>query len=674
MHFFSVCVICFILLGSNPSLSGKAVEEENYVRAELLSSTDAVVPDKPFDVGVHLTMAPGWHTYWQYGGDAGMPTQVTWSLPEGFRADAIRWPVPERKVEPGDIWTYGYRDDVLLLVRITPPSTIRTPGKVELKAKVRWLVCKEICIPGSQELQITLPVLGKSSPTHSPLFEKFAALVPLETPPPYELDWIRNAAGWELAVRGLPAGTPSELFPLPAEGTSSDHPLRLEDGRFSIKSGEPFRGVWVVGSGDQRKAWTVQTTDSVSPPRRDLALALLNGFIGGLILNLMPCVLPVISLKIFGFIRQAGDAPGKIFAHGLAFTAGIFAWFAGLAGVVLFLKSGGAEVTWAFQFQNPWFITAIGSILFIFALNLFGVFEVMLPGRTSTALDTASSGEGLAGSFFQGMFATLLATPCTAPFLGTALGFAFAQSNGVIVAMFGAVAMGMAFPYLLLAARPSWMRFLPRPGPWMAQLKQFMAFPLLAALVWILGILGAQKGMEGLIHFLWFLLCLGLACWIYGHYSISVSSRKIRFLSLLLASLIAGGGGWYFLKEKTELSSAVSSRIDWEPFSTKRLEELRAEGRSVFVDFTADWCITCKFNERTAIETEEVRRLLREKKVVPVKADWTHANPEISAALKAFGRVGVPFYVIYPPNRREPIVLPELLTEKTVLDALKKLP
>jgi thiol:disulfide interchange protein DsbD len=441
-----------------------------------------------------------------------------------------------------------------------------------------------------------------------------------------------------------------------------------------------FRGVLAVGEGASMRSWVVEESPSsgsvqeVAVAPMGLWLALFYGFLGGMILNLMPCVLPVISLKIFGFIQQSGESRWRILSHGIAFIGGIFAWFLGLAAVIVALKSSGSEVTWAFQFQNPWFNIVMGTVVFVFALNLAGVFEFLLPGRTATALEAAGSKGGHAGSFFQGVFATLLATPCTAPFLGSALGFAFSQSAAVIVAMFASVAAGMALPYLLLTAQPGWMKFLPRPGMWMERLKQFMAFPLFATLLWIFSILGGQRGLDGIIAFAGFLLCLGLACWVYGAFCGPVGRH--RFLALCIIATLCVGGGWHFLGQKfAHAGKADTTGMDWVPFTEARLQAELAAGRSVFLDFTADWCITCKFNERTAIDTALVRALFASKKVVPMKADWTNANPEITAALKSFGRVGVPFYVIYPSgNGSKPVVLPELLTESILADALNRLP
>ena len=291
-------------------------------------------------------------------------------------------------------------------------------------------------------------------------------------------------------------------------------------------------------------------------------------------------------------------------------------------------------------------------------------------------MESAGSSSGLGGPFFQGVFATLLATPCTAPFLGSALGFAFSQSATVILAMFASVALGMALPYLLLSAQPGWMKFLPHPGAWMERLKQLMAFPLFATLVWTLSILGGQRGIDGVIWFSAFLLCLAFSAWIYGSFCGPLSSKKQRAISLLLAVATISIGGWYFLGQKfTHIGKSEARSIAWVEFSDARVKAELAAGRNVFIDFTADWCITCKFNERTAIDTPAVRALLAEKNIVPVKADWTNSNPEITAALKRFGRVGVPLYVLYPVNDpANPIVLPELLTESILLEALKKLP
>jgi thiol:disulfide interchange protein/DsbC/DsbD-like thiol-disulfide interchange protein len=678
--FSRILAILFLVAAISLPAFSKIQQGRELVQASLLADTTAIVPGQPFQVGLLLEMAPGWHTYWEYSGDAGLPTSIQWNLPEGFQAGPIQWPAPEAKLEPGDIQTYAYSGRVLLLTTITPAAAVSE--NTTLRAKADWLVCENICIPGGAELELTLPVAASASPANPSLFEEFRSQIPSESPPPYPLTWSRNGNALRLEVANLPEGVSISLFPLPAENQTPGRPVVILPAAIEITAPAPFRGVLTVGDGASRRAWTVSESSVDAAPRAGAAsgmtlwLALFYGFLGGLILNLMPCVLPVISLKIFGFIKQAGDSRWSIFSHGLAFMAGIFAWFLGLAAVIIALKSGGSEVTWAFQFQNPWFNVVIGSIVFVFALNLAGVFELVLPGKAATAMESASSTSGLGGSFFQGVFATLLATPCTAPFLGSALGFAFSQSSVVILAMFASVAFGMALPYLLLSAQPGWMSWLPRPGAWMERLKQFMAFPLFATLVWILSILGGQRGVDGILWFSAFLLCLAFAAWLYGAFCGPLATARARFIALLLILASISGGGWYFLGEKFDsVGRKNSDSIAWVDFSEARLQADLAAGKNVFVDFTADWCITCKFNERTAIDTSAIRALLAEKQVVPIKADWTNSNPEITAALQRFGRVGVPFYLLYPAgDAANPVVLPELLTESLLRDALENLP
>lgn len=686
-------VILFCLLAV--VAQAQVFEGKTLVKASLLADATAIVPGKPFEVGVLLEMEPGWHTYWEYPGDAGLPTSIGWTLPEGFVAGPIQWPLPHRVVEPGDIQVYAYKDKVLLLTAIVAPAQI-AEAKVTLRAKVDWLVCAEICIPGSANLEISLPVASQSTAANKKIFDEFRALLPAATAPPYKLAWTRSATSLDLRVSGLNDAKAVDLFPLPPKGEQVGHPqngpIRAGESTISLESSSEFRGVLVVEMDGGRKGWLVSSTEQsaetgASAPKVSthgenqpgLWQALFFGFLGGLILNLMPCVLPVISLKIFGFIRQAGDHPERILRHGLAFIAGIFAWFLALGVVIVALKLAGSEVTWAFQFQNPWFNFIISCIVVVFALNLFGVFEIVLPGRASTAFAEASSQEGYAGSFFQGVFATLLATPCTAPFLGTALGFAFSQSWLVILAMFSSVALGMSAPYFFLSARPGWMKLLPKPGAWMERVKQFMGFPLLATLLWLLYILGNQRGLSAVIGTSAFLLCLALACWIYGAFCGPLSSQKARVVSLVVMLLLVLFGGRFFLPGIFADSPAPGSSkrpdegIAWKPFSQKELDDLLKAGNAVFVDFTADWCISCKFNERTAIDVPAVREAFARDGIVPMKADWTNANPEITAALKKFGRVGVPFYVLYPRGKPDqPIILPEILTEKIVLEALSK--
>lgn len=685
-------VACAVGLGHAQEYEGVTL-----VEAELIAAKNAVVPGESLEIGLRLRMAPGWHTYWEFPGDSGIPTQIAWELPDGFGAGPIEWPIPKAKLEPGDIEVYAYTDEVVLIVPIQVPADLEPGGEVTLRGDASWLVCEAICIPGSAEVAITLPVAASAEPTNEEEFATWRARIPSPEAPPFSLAW---RAGDGVLTGTLESETPVanvRFFPLPDMTQSVGHPA-VEgpdgDGQFVIRvnASAPLRGVVAVERDGADAAWFVvadaegggapaaATGGGAGLETPPLWQALLFGFLGGMILNLMPCVLPVISLKIFGFIRQAGDEPRRIMLHGLSFSAGIFLWFLGLGALIAILKAAGAEVTWAFQFQNPMFILVIAAVVFVFALNLMGVFELTLPGRAVGAMSDAGAREGYSGSFFQGIFATLLATPCTGPFLGTALGFAFAQPAIVIFAMFGSVALGMAAPYLLLSARPGWMRFLPKPGVWMEKLKQFMAFPLFATLIWLFSILGGQKGLAGVIWGASFLLALGLAVWIYGAFCGPMSKPGGRAAALVVAILCVLGGSWFFVGQgfakagpPEQSGVAQSDGIDWQPFSQALVDDLIAEGKPVFIDFTADWCITCKFNERTAINTPAVRAEIERQGIVPVMADWTNSNPEITAALREFGRVGVPFYVLYPAGRAdEPITLPELLTERMVIDAFQK--
>lgn len=682
-----LCAFALGLLLGVGEVSSQEYEGRRLVSASLVADATAIEPGKPFTVGLLLEMAEGWHTYWETPGDAGLPTTIAWELPPGFTAGPLEWPIPQRIIEPGDIHAFGYKGRVLLGTTITPPADL-PPGMIVLKARATWLVCEAICIPGSANLEVQLPS-GTAAPANEALFTEFEARLPDRSELPYEPIWNESAGDIAIRLLGLPTDAKADLFALSTGGEEAGHPsFDPQTDTLRIKAQPPLKALLTIEADGKRQGWTIEspaasTATAASPvpasyAAPSLLTALFYGFLGGLILNLMPCVLPVISLKIFGFIRQAGDAPGKILRHGLAFAGGIFAWFGGLAAVVIALKGLGGQVTWAFQFQNPWFNLVICAVVFVFALNLFGVFEIVLPGRAAGALDEAGSAHGYWGSFFQGAFATLLATPCTAPFLGTALGFAFSQPAPVIAGMFASVAAGMASPYILLSARPGWMKILPKPGMWMVRLKEFMGFPLIATLFWMLWILNGQKGPEGVLWASCFLLCLAISVWIYGAFCGPSSRPLSRAIALMTAVLIAGAGTLYFAGSKFAATTPPSSQMDttgipWVPFSQKALDELLAEKRGVFLDFTADWCISCKFNEKTAINRPAVQAAMDRWQIVPMMADWTNSNPEITAALARFGRVGVPFYLLYPPGKPDsPIILPEILTEQIVLDAIAK--
>jgi thiol:disulfide interchange protein DsbD len=683
-----------LLLAILPRAEAQTYEGRELVQAKLLADVSAVVPGKPFTVGLLLHMVPNWHTYWKFPGDAGIPTEIKWKLPEGWKAGEIQWPIPLKLNEPGDIQIYGYHDEVLLLQEITPPASL-SGGTVQLAAETSWLVCEKICIPGSANVKLDLPVAAQSAAANDEIFAKYRRALPQSWPESSaaRTTWQREGAELRLTVESAAlANYPSaDFYPVPDASVVVGHPKteRAGDGKISFrisietanKNLSALDGIVVFGQAENtsgRNAWTLSAPPTTAPAlvfSEGLARFLLFGFLGGLILNLMPCVLPVISLKIFGFIQHAGQDRRRILRSGLAFVAGIFAWFVGLALLLIALKSAGREITWAFQFTNPYFVVVMSAVVLVFALNLFGVFEISLPQFANRGVLGWTAREGDAGSFFQGVFATVLATPCTAPFLGTALGFAFTQSGWTILLMFLAIAAGMSSPYFLLSAQPAWLRLLPKPGAWMVHVKQLMGFFLLATLLFLLAVLGAERGVEAIIWTSCFLLALSLACWMKGAFIVPTASFTARLVSLLLMLAIVLGGAWYFIGEKFAAAKTTSAETQtvggWQPFTPQLLESELKQGHAVFVDFTAAWCLTCKFNEASVLEAGAVREAFERHGITKIKADWTNADPEITKILKQFGRPGVPMYVLYPGNHAEPILFPELLTKNLILEKLE---
>jgi thiol:disulfide interchange protein DsbD len=688
-------VLCWLAFAIAPHALGQTYQGKQLVRAELLADTSAIVPGKPFTVGLLLRMAPAWHTYWKFSGDAGLPTELKWKLPPGWKIGEIQWPIPLKTIDPGDIETYGYENEVLLMQEITPPPKIGD-SSVKLSADASWLVCEKICIPGGETLQLELPISTTRQPANTELFARYRRLLSQNWPGANvaTAEWGRTGSDLRLKVTSetLANYPAADFFPLPEEGTVVGHPTIESRNKNEIvfripiesagKNVSAMAGLVVFSqqpSGDDRAAWQITTPSIASAARpapvRGIFTFLLFGFLGGMILNLMPCVLPVISLKIFGFIQQAGQSRQKILRSGIAFTVGIFAWFIALALLLIALKAAGRDVTWGgFQFTNAYFVLVLSVIVLVFALNLFGVFEISLPQSMARGLLSTTERKDDLGSFFQGVFATVLATPCTAPFLGTALGFAFTQSASIILSIFVAIAAGMSAPYLVLSAQPAWLRFLPKPGPWMLHVKQFMGFLLLATLLFLLYVLGAQRGLEGATWASCFLLVISVACWIKGAFISPTASAAKRSVVLMFTLLLVIGSGVYFIGNKFQSAQLASSdshlRGDWQAFTPERLQAELEQGRNVFVDFTAAWCLTCKFNEANVLESAEVREAFQRRGVVKMKADWTNGDPVITKLLQQFGRPGVPLYVLYPGKSQEPVVFPELLTKSMVLEKL----
>ncbi|HEY5893477.1 MAG TPA: protein-disulfide reductase DsbD domain-containing protein [Chthoniobacterales bacterium] len=679
LRLFLIAMLMF--LGTLSMAHAQIYKGKVLVTPKLVADTAAVEAGKPFRIGLLLKMAPGWHTYWKFPGDSGTPTRIQWTLPAGFTIGELQWPVPSKHTDLGDIDTYVYHDEVLLFATVTPPKELPA-GPLKFRAKADWLVCEQLCVPGKSELNLELLVGAAGSGPDSPTFESFAKQIPATAPPSFETKWTATDQQVTLTIPNWKSDTEAAFFfPNPPLDAVIGHPKIEVKGADLVVTIPLFEGGtkpkmipgvlkagnqgWEIG---QNEVSTISPPPSATPARAPQAFsiftALAFGFLGGLILNLMPCVLPVISLKIFSFVRQSGESRQRVFRMGLAFSAGMFAWFLGLAVVLLVLRSTGIEITWAQQFQSPWFNIGISVLIFLFALNLFGVYEITLPGAATTKL-AGTPHEGYAGAFFQGVFATILGTPCTAPYLGTTLAFALAQPPLVLLAVFAAIALGMSAPYLILCSNPAWMRFLPKPGPWMEHLKQCMGFLLLGTLLWFVWIVGRQAGTDAIVFLGALLLLSGLAAWIYGTFLTPVASDVTRAFGTG-----AFVGTLALLAVTTVFFRPPPAEKEAQNFAGK-LEAALSTNRIVFVDFTADWCISCKVNKRVAINQPEVQTAFDGKNVLFLEADWTNGDPDITKILKQHGRAGVPLYLIFPVDRSiPPVVLPEILTPKIVLDAL----
>ena len=544
-------------------------------------------------------------------------------------------------------------------------------------------MCQNLCVPGRAQLSLNLTAGGNTLSDSAPVFQKYASLVPKQLGGPIEVGFSRMGKSLVAVVDGIRKDTSLDFFPIPPGDAVIGHVAR-DGNRLTIpietevKPINRMNGVLVVGSDDSRQGYEISektVLSAVQSQKGSLSVGLLGllqmlGFaiIGGLILNVMPCVLPVISLKIFGFVSEAGIEPKKAFRLSMAFSLGIIGCFAALAAIVVLLRAAGAQIGWGFQFQDYRFVVLISCLVFAFALNLFGVYELSVSAQATQGLAILARGQGYGGAFFQGVFATVLATPCTAPFLGTASAFAFAQPGWVTFLVFLFIGLGMALPYLLLAFNPKWLRYLPKPGGWMLRLKQCMGFLLAATLLWLMWILGQMQGVDAVVQLGAILLVIAILAWIKGAFWTPISSGRSRVLALVAMVLVLclAAAAYGFVTKPSQLV--------WRPFSKSALDDALATGKPVFIDFTADWCITCKTNERFAIDTPKVRREFLKRDVVALKADWTKGDPEITQILKQFGRAGVPMYLIYPSGNKDaqPLLLPELITSETVLDALNK--
>ena len=673
-----------------------------------------------------MKMDAGWHTYWKNPGDSGIATTIKWDLPPGVTAGEIQWPLPE-KIPPAEVTTYGYVHEVMLLVPLTLATHLNA-GPLVLKADVSWLECMESCVPGSTNVEATLNV-GSETKTSADaaMIESWKSKVPLASNWPMQVWWENSADGnmRPMIIEGVPTASvfgiinKADFFPDSNENfeiqsttenlsnKSSGFRLRKSVKKFSGDWPKEISGVLIVEKNnsstgyevklpiaDQAPAMgripsqnnvntsTAKTNESPALPSQSLWKMLIYAFIGGLILNLMPCVLPVIALKILGFVSEAKSEPRHIRAMGLVYAIGVLVSFLALAAIVIGVKAAGHQAGWGMQFGSPIFLVCLTVLVTLVALNLFGVFEVTLGGRALDAAGTLASKHGAAGAFFNGVLATILATPCTAPFLSIALGFAFAQNAAFIVLIFLAVGVGLAAPYVVLSWNPAWLKFLPKPGAWMEKFKIAMGFPMLATTAWLFN-LAAGSYDKNVLWLGLFLVVIAFAAWVFGEFF--QRGRKRRGIALVITLVLLIGGYAYALenqlhwREPVAETSATGSLkespdgIDWQPWSPEAVARARSEGHPVLVDFTADWCLTCQVNKKTSIEIPPVRAKLKELNAIAFIGDYTRTPDNITTELQHYNRAGVPLVLIYPKAAAAPpIVLPEVLTPGIVLGALDR--
>lgn len=658
-----------------------------HVQARLVSSQAAVAPGQRFTVALEQDIKAHWHTYWLNPGDSGQATSIDW---QGAQAGPIQWPTPSIQAI-GPIVNYGYEGKPALLVDVTVPADAKPGARFQPTAEVRWLVCKDVCIPEQVTLGLDLPVAAQGKPgPDADLIDAWRNAIP--KPAPFAVKLAAAPQGVRLS--GPTAGVTKAYFfadtwgavahsaPQALKAEASGWALDIPAGDEPLAAGKPLSGVVVLTTATGEQAWTVSApmpegagkgpgpADLTTPaaegganaspapaPEGDLGLApaLALALLGGLILNLMPCVFPVLSIKALALVNQ-----GNHKAEGLAYTAGVLLSFAALAGVLIALRAGGQQVGWGFQFHSPVFVLVVAYLLFLVGLNLSGFFDV---GGSFTGIGSGlAARQGLAGSFFTGVLAAVVATPCTAPFMGAALAFALAQPAVVMLAVFLALGLGLALPFLVLAFWPAAQRWLPRPGAWMDTFKQFLAFPMYAAVVWLLWVLAQQAGPDGVALALGGLVLIAFALWVRR------AGRGVLAGGLTVASLALALGTAAWIKPVAAVDARAESSV--EPYSAERLADLRAQNKPVFVNMTAAWCISCLVNERVALSRPEVHEAFAKAGITYLKGDWTREDPKITAVLKAHGRSGVPLYLYYAPGAAEAQVLPQILTPGLVIEAV----
>jgi thiol:disulfide interchange protein/DsbC/DsbD-like thiol-disulfide interchange protein len=670
------------------------------VEARLVAERDGIpAAGGTISMGLLQVMQPEWHTYWRNPGESGEPTTMAWTLPQGFVASDIRWPHPER-IPYGELANYGYSERVLLPVDITVPAGLQPGTTVTLRVEANWLTCKDICVPESGTLELTLPVVDGEPSVNAGWQADFArarAAEPVKNAAINARFDVRDGAVTLFFVPAAdlkiaPAG--AQFFPYTKgqiKASTEQKPEAVEGGiairvppgwrlrdAEQLKNTAALDGVLVVPgtAGTDARAYELSVARgpvpavSVIPAAASTSFleAILFAVLGGLILNLMPCVFPILSMKALSLVNSShAERP---WVDGLVYLAGVMLTFAALAGALLWLRAIGEDVGWGFQLQSPLSVAVLAYILAAVGFSLSGLFIL------GTSLQGAGQGlashSGLVGTFFTGVLAVVVAAPCTAPFMGAAMSFAFTQGAAVTMAVFLALGFGLALPWVVFSMVPALVRLLPRPGEWMERFKQFLAFPMYGAAAWLVWVVSQQVSPEGLFRVMIGLVCLGLAAWAFGNLQRRASVTGLVLFTAGLGAAIALVAAPFDPARPAQASEeGASSHAFSEPYSAARLAALRAEGKPVFVNLTAAWCVSCLYNERVALSTDSVRNAFRDTGTVYLVGDWTNRNAEISALLKQHGRDGVPLYLHFHGRGGDPNILPQLLTESIVINALR---
>jgi thiol:disulfide interchange protein/DsbC/DsbD-like thiol-disulfide interchange protein len=669
-------------------------------KVDLILSADTARPGDTVMAGIRLKMQPAWHTYWRNPGDAGIATTVTWILPPGVTAGGIQWPVPEKIVTP-PLTSYAYSDEVMLLVPLKIAANV-SPGPLELKVTVKWQECSELCVLGQNEVTAGLAIGPEMTPSLNAALIQIATAELPETDPKLAVSahWEKEGEARPMILEWPAANQPAEADFFPYENENyevkgeterlPDVPGEIQLRKLVSKSGDAW-SVKIDGllmtRADKTSTWVGREISltlpalaevpapapaALPPPNDSLLIELALAFLGGLILNIMPCVLPVIALKVLSFVNQARETPAQVRKLGLIYGAGVLTSFLVLAGVDLAIQRAGGLASWSSAFQNPQFRVIITTLITLIALNLFGVFEITLGGGAMNAAGNLVAKQGPAGAFFNGILATALALPCTAPVLAGAVAFALAQPPAALVLIFLAVGAGLAAPFVLLCWNPGWLEFLPKPGLWMQRFKVAMGFPMLATAMWLFWVTATRLGRSGVLWFGLFLVILSFAAWIWGEFVQRNTNRT--GLAMALSLLFAASGYGFILENHLHWRSPQTVQrdtLDWQPWSAAAVARARAAGHPVLVDFTADTCINCQLNKISSIDIRRTREKLRQINAVTLEGDFTDEDPAIARELRQFSRPGVPLVLIFPADKsRPPIVLPPILTPGIVLDAL----